>query len=120
MCLLMTRRPPRSTLYPYTTLFRSGGTAAYSHRPQGRLPPREVVVLSARLAIALLACVAVRSAGQARPDTVVTLYGFLETGDPSGWVLLLPDPFAVGEYRANLLSAGGDDARWRRLEHHFV
>src|SRR5256885_9332217 len=27
----MIRRPPRSTLFPYTTLFRSGGT-------QGRLP----------------------------------------------------------------------------------
>src|SRR5687768_18188351 len=27
----MVRRPPRSTLFPYTTLFRSGG---------GRLPPR--------------------------------------------------------------------------------
>src|SRR5947209_19822073 len=24
----MTRRPPRSTLFPYTTLFRSGGRAA--------------------------------------------------------------------------------------------
>src|SRR2546425_13106605 len=24
---LMIRRPPRSTLFPYTTLFRSGGTA---------------------------------------------------------------------------------------------
>src|SRR3712207_7165404 len=27
----MIRRPPRSTLFPYTTLFRSG-----SHNPQGR------------------------------------------------------------------------------------
>src|SRR5690242_21120233 len=26
----MTRRPPRSTLFPYTTLFRSGATSAYS------------------------------------------------------------------------------------------
>src|SRR5437867_12117616 len=25
---LMTRRPPRSTLFPYTTLFRSGGAQA--------------------------------------------------------------------------------------------
>src|SRR5215213_3556261 len=39
----MTRRPPRSTLFPYTTLFRStgrvlqdGGTAAGQHHP----PPR--------------------------------------------------------------------------------
>src|SRR5688572_32587223 len=30
---LMIRRPPRSTLFPYTTLFRSGG-----HGPAPRLP----------------------------------------------------------------------------------
>src|SRR3712207_9511798 len=28
MFFLMRRRPPRSTLFPYTTLFRSGGSAA--------------------------------------------------------------------------------------------
>src|SRR3990167_4954693 len=27
----MTRRPPRSTLFPYTTLFRSGGAGADRH-----------------------------------------------------------------------------------------
>src|SRR5438105_9985569 len=27
MCFLMMRRPPRSTLFPYTTLFRSGDRA---------------------------------------------------------------------------------------------
>src|SRR5258708_26172898 len=32
----MIRRPPRSTLFPYTTLFRSLGTAG--------IPPREVLV----------------------------------------------------------------------------
>src|SRR5256885_16302398 len=31
---LMIRRPPRSTLFPYTTLFRSGP------RPTGRPPPK--------------------------------------------------------------------------------
>src|SRR5258707_7174690 len=30
----MIRRPPRSTLFPYTTLFRSG-KAARAHRPPG-------------------------------------------------------------------------------------
>src|SRR2546421_9471355 len=35
---LMIRRPPRSTLFPYTTLFRSGGEVAL--RP-GRTPARE-------------------------------------------------------------------------------
>src|SRR3712207_7581059 len=28
----MIRRPPRSTLFPYTTLFRSGGEGAGTHR----------------------------------------------------------------------------------------
>src|ERR1035441_11034365 len=32
----MIRRPPRSTLFPYTTLFRSGGGGP---RPDGRHPP---------------------------------------------------------------------------------
>src|SRR3712207_8790689 len=31
----MIRRPPRSTLFPYTTLFRSG-RAVHVHRPQER------------------------------------------------------------------------------------
>src|SRR2546429_3600301 len=31
---LMIRRPPRSTLFPYTTLFRSNSTALPSCRPQ--------------------------------------------------------------------------------------
>ena len=32
---LMIRRPPRSTLFPYTTLFRSGGKTGVNH-PQGK------------------------------------------------------------------------------------
>src|SRR3712207_9100539 len=31
----MIRRPPRSTLFPYTTLFRSGGDAVFSPRLAG-------------------------------------------------------------------------------------
>src|SRR2546429_5251239 len=34
---LMIRRPPRSTLFPYTTLFRSGG----HRRPGGRVAGRD-------------------------------------------------------------------------------
>src|SRR3712207_9340887 len=30
---LMIRRPPRSTLFPYTTLFRSSGNTGYSFGP---------------------------------------------------------------------------------------
>src|SRR2546430_10992323 len=33
----MIRRPPRSTLFPYTTLFRSRG----DDRPHGQLPPED-------------------------------------------------------------------------------
>src|SRR2546426_10488225 len=34
---LMIRRPPRSTLFPYTTLFRSA--AGHAHQPRVHLPP---------------------------------------------------------------------------------
>src|SRR5437870_10930259 len=34
----MIRHPPRSTLFPYTTLFRSWGTKAQSSAPRGRQP----------------------------------------------------------------------------------
>src|SRR6266850_3387239 len=36
---LMIRRPPRSTLFPYTTLFRSGGPWACSAGGDGRTRP---------------------------------------------------------------------------------
>src|SRR5262249_61329051 len=36
---LMIRRPPRSTLFPYTTLFRSGGRPEPSHDPARRRAP---------------------------------------------------------------------------------
>src|SRR3989442_9697385 len=35
----MIRRPPRSTLFPYTTLFRSGGAILRSGPAAGRLRP---------------------------------------------------------------------------------
>src|SRR5690242_21053941 len=34
----MIRRPPRSTLFPYTTLFRSAGPAAMRRQPDGAFP----------------------------------------------------------------------------------
>src|SRR5471030_520263 len=37
---LMIRRPPRSTLFPYTTLFRSRPSRAISRSPAGRAPIR--------------------------------------------------------------------------------
>src|SRR6266704_6277463 len=35
---LMIRRPPRSTLFPYTTLFRSRGRSSAHRAPHRRLP----------------------------------------------------------------------------------
>src|SRR5437667_1100518 len=36
---LMIRRPPRSTLFPYTTLFRSGSRASYGATARGAAKP---------------------------------------------------------------------------------
>src|SRR5260370_5206066 len=36
----MIRRPPRSTLFPYTTLFRSNSSLAFPPAPAPRKPPR--------------------------------------------------------------------------------
>src|SRR3712207_7866130 len=47
----MIRRPPRSTLFPYTTLFRSreGAAAAHLRRPRPKEPaPREAQDRAAR------------------------------------------------------------------------
>src|SRR3712207_8854954 len=37
---LMIRRPPRSTLFPYTTLFRSGHGHGGGQHPEGQHPQR--------------------------------------------------------------------------------
>src|SRR6266705_6032758 len=37
---LIIRRPPRSTLFPYTTLFRSGGRGPWSRSGRPRAPLR--------------------------------------------------------------------------------
>src|SRR5687767_15800054 len=56
---LMIRRPPRSTLFPYTTLFRSRGrgrhcAAPLAHLPQ--LPPRSEEHTSELQSLAYLVC----------------------------------------------------------------
>src|SRR2546430_4835760 len=66
----MIRRPPRSTLFPYTTLFRSHRTAATARlaRPaaSARVSVMETLVCSTahswRAALALLATLALRTA----------------------------------------------------------
>src|SRR4030043_1815047 len=41
---LMIRRPPRSTLFPYTTLFRSVLAHSHAHRPRERRRPERGAV----------------------------------------------------------------------------
>src|SRR3712207_8816770 len=48
---LMIRRPPRSTLFPYTTLFRSLQGVRAPHRRQEGLGPRGELVLPRRRAV---------------------------------------------------------------------
>src|SRR5216684_6433585 len=53
---LMIRRPPRSTLFPYTTLFRAHGASHSSHRAAFRLasrpPPSHLGAMAADVTIA--------------------------------------------------------------------
>src|SRR5256885_12619663 len=46
----MIRRPPRSTLFPYTTLFRSPAPLALSSELPGRIEPVRVAEVRARVA----------------------------------------------------------------------
>src|SRR2546427_9504345 len=46
----MIRRPPRSTLFPYTTLFRSRGSARLTQSKRGKLRV-EVAISSRRMTI---------------------------------------------------------------------
>src|SRR3712207_8215119 len=60
----MIRRPPRSTLFPYTTLFRSGITA-----PRGaRAGPSQPVVTSRAHRGCVVGCVRARARGVARSE----------------------------------------------------
>src|SRR5258708_21238338 len=59
----MIRRPPRSTLFPYTTLFRSKKAAALTHKETGRL--------DAKLADAIVRAADEVLAGQHRDQFVV-------------------------------------------------
>src|SRR5260370_32719474 len=46
----MIRRPPRSTLFPYTTLFRSGGLmAAFGCNYEGEIPLARILAMTADL-----------------------------------------------------------------------
>src|SRR5690606_41735637 len=51
LSLLLARRPPRPTLFPYTTLFRSAGMVAALHI--GKIPPA-IPVLRDALGVSLV------------------------------------------------------------------
>lgn len=80
----------------------------------------ETVLRCMTVAVALVAAVAARSAGQGTPDTAVTVFGFVERADSGGWQLMLPQPLTVEGRRVNLLSVRGDAARLTRLQDRFV
>src|SRR3712207_8281049 len=52
----MIRRPPRSTLFPYTTLFRSGHCAADGHVRHAQNDPWRVVVVEGMSSFVFDAC----------------------------------------------------------------
>src|SRR2546429_6890817 len=58
----MIRRPPRSTLFPYTTLFRSDSDVVEQHRPEREVGP-------------------VRTAGVGSDDRLVAGHGGVEIQD---------------------------------------
>src|SRR3712207_7222713 len=61
----MRRRPPRSTLFPYTTLFRSGDRDAGQQQPRGERCGRADRRAAARVAAARAAADAARVAAAA-------------------------------------------------------
>src|SRR3989441_7156949 len=50
---LMIRRPPRSTLFPYTTLFRSGSSTAYDYTLGLEIPAAQASIIGPGLATLL-------------------------------------------------------------------
>src|SRR5260370_5470397 len=64
---LMIRRPPRSTLFPYTTLFRSGGIPLHSlpfaGNPDGSAQEQQIYEDSRRNFLALMFCLMAGTAG---------------------------------------------------------
>src|SRR6201986_955775 len=103
LIFLMIRRPPRSTLFPYTTLFRSPGTgSALPVLPALRgLLPRGGLARGSVVAVAEfgLLCLALAAAGSA-DGAWCGITGIPEAGVPAaaalgldaGRTLLVPDP----------------------------
>ncbi len=71
------------------------------------------------IAFVLLTAAVSPCGAQTPQDTVVTVYGFLQTGDSGRWSLLLPQPVLAAGRRIGLLAAP-DAARWSRMDGRFV
>src|SRR3989440_9970555 len=101
----MIRRPPRSTLFPYTTLFRSAALAALLWRRPSLLALLVLVALPFRIPIAAggatsnllvplylvvgagaLALIVPALAGRVRPAGEDGADGLVEEPSPAGWV----------------------------------
>src|SRR5437868_12944334 len=66
----MIRRPPRSTLFPYTTLFRSGSAIASSGRASAHRFNRESETPTSIVEYNVIACSAPRAFRRASSDDV--------------------------------------------------
>jgi hypothetical protein len=71
------------------------------------------------VAFVLLTAAVSPCCAQQSQDTVVTVYGFLQTRDSGRWTLLLPQPMLAAGRRIGLLAAP-DAARWPRMDGRFV
>src|SRR2546427_6467176 len=114
----MIRRPPRSTLFPYTTLFRSRARAADQFARRlvllNKVGATVIVVLT--VAILLYAPELVRAAygGRTAPVVGTSLKGVMGAYCWLYLLFVLPPPMALGRDRANLtlwgLGAAGNVA----------
>src|SRR3989442_1850730 len=118
----MIRRPPRSTLFPYTTLFRSlvapalrGGRGARAVEERGRdLPPRRLSVRLMRIDVnAFLGAYPFRKLPGTSPDALLRALDRAEIA--AAWVSHLPSVFwrAPAEGNAWLYETAGAEPRFK-------
>src|SRR2546422_4350432 len=65
----MIRRPPRSTLFPYTTLFRSGLATSGSRRAVMSMPPGPSRASSALLRMLSTTCLSITASARSEEHT---------------------------------------------------
>src|SRR5258708_19572312 len=96
----MIRRPPRSTLFPYTTLFRSNPAA------EGQLPPRSDLVRQARGLVNLDDNAFRMVVNDIVPPNYTAIVGHLLPDDPKihgSFLELLPKPDPPNPVQAEAL-----------------